>query len=166
MILYLDGKIQLPKSVVITFDDGWRMEKAPGIMAEYQLNGTGFLVTSWYDHPLTTDNKYFEYHSHSNNLHNTGVCPGGQGGGIKCLDRNVLLEDLSKSRQILNNTTQFCYPFYEYNSYSIEVLKEAGFTMAFIGGNRKAYPGVDKFRVPRYPVYKGTSASTLASYIC
>ena len=161
--MYLDGNIQLPKSVVITFDDGWRMEKAPGIMEEYELNGTGFLVTSWYK-PFN-DSKYFEYHSHSNDLHNGGQCPGGQGGGIKCLDRNVLLEDLAKSREALKNTTYFCYPFYEYNNYSIEVLQEAGYTMAFIGGNRKASPGVNKFKVPRYPVYKGTSASSIGAII-
>ena len=69
----------------------------------------------------------------------------------------------------LNNTTYFCYPFYEYNDYSIEVLKEAGFTMAFGGygeaGNYKVKPGINKFKLPRYVIYNYTTASTLASYI-
>ena len=75
------------------------------------------------------------------------------------------MADLKLSREKLNGTTTFCYPFYEYNKYSIEVLKEAGFTMAFRGGFKKAYPGINKYEIPRYVVYNDTSVSELASYI-
>ena len=100
---------------------------------------------------------YIEYHSHGDNLHNQGICPGGQGGAIKCLNKTKLLEDLALSRKKLAGSTAFCYPFYEYNNYSISVLKEAGFTMAFggtgEGGNYKVKPGIDKFKLPRYVIY-------------
>lgn len=160
--LYLDKKIQLPKSALLTFDDGWLRQTAIKILDEYEINATFFLVTSWY---LPIETKYVEFHSHTHNMHNRGDCPTGQGGGIQCLSEKKIQADLSKSRSILNNTTVFCYPFYEYNNYSISQLKKAGFTMAFIGGNRKAYPGVNKYKIPRYVIYNTTTVDKLKKMI-
>ena len=160
--MYLDGKLQLPRSVVLTIDDGWLIQDALPLFEEYQMNATVFLITAWYVPGSYAYNpKYVEFHSHGNDIHNPGVCPGGQGGGIKCLDKDILLKDLAESRSKLNNTTYFCYPFFEYNNYAIEVLKESGFTMAFIGGMRKASPGVNKFLVPRYELNKTVVAEDL-----
>ena len=78
--------------------------------------------------------------------------PGGQGSPLKCLDKDILLADLKKSREQLNGSTVFCYPFFEYNDYAINVLKEAGFTMAFAGGRQKIKVGSDKMKLPRYGV--------------
>ena len=48
--MYIDKKLQLPqKSVVITFDDGWRADVARKYVDEYKINATLFLITSWYD---------------------------------------------------------------------------------------------------------------------
>ena len=160
--LYLDKKIQIPKSVLLTFDDGWLRQTAIPILDKYEVNATFFLVTSWY---LPIESKYVEFHSHTHNMHNQGDCPTGQGGGIKCLDESFIQEDLKKSRSILNNTTAFCYPFYEYNNYAISQLKKAGFSMAFIGGGSKAYPGVNKYKIPRYIIYKTTSVYDLKKII-
>ena len=166
--MYIDGYIQLPKSVVLTVDDGWRADIGSNIMAQYKLNGTVFLMSGGYS-PEAYKNDYIEVHSHGHDLHNPGVCPGGQGGAIKCLDRTKLLADLKTSQDKLYGTTVFCYPFYEYNNYSIEVLKEAGFTMAFggdgEGGYYKVVPGINKYKLPRYVVYSYTSVNNIASYI-
>lgn len=167
--MYIDGELQLPKSVVLTIDDGWRADSGASIINDYKLNATVFLVTASY-HPYVYKNmEYIETHSHGHDIHNPGVCPGGQGGGIKCLAKDKLLDDLKKSRETLNNTTVFCYPFYEYNDYSISVLKEAGFTMAFGGtledGKRKVTVGSNKFKLPRYVIYNTTTEKDVASYI-
>lgn len=167
--MYIDGEIQLPeKSVVITFDDGARAEVAKKYVDMYKINATLFLVTSWFDKE-TFESEYMEVHSHGHDLHNTGVCPGGQGGGIKCLDKDKLLIDLRTSREKLDETTVFCYPFYEYNSYSIEVLKEAGFTMAFAGeyagGKTRVTVGADKFRLPRWVIVDYTTFDLFKEYI-
>jgi len=166
--MYIDGYIQLPKSVVLTIDDGWRADIGSNIMAENNLNATVFLMSKDYD-PFAYKNEYVEVHSHGHDLHRVGVCPGGQGGAIKCLEKTKLLEDLKKSQDKLFGTTVFCYPFYEYNDYSIEVLKEAGYTLAFGGygeaGNYKVKPGINKYKLPRYVIYSWTTASDLASYI-
>ena len=164
--MYMNKEINLPKSTLITIDDGWRTGIGTALLEEYKLNGTIFLITSWFKEINFLYNKeYVEYHSHGDNLHNQGVCPGGQGGAIKCLAKDKLLKDLALSREKLDGSTAFCYPFYEYNSYSIEVLKEAGFTMAFEGGFKKATPNTNKFKIPRYVMYDSTTVSQLKSYI-
>lgn len=164
--LYLDKKINLPKSVLITIDDGWRMFIGLDLMEQYKVNGTVFLITSWFKEIKYFDEyEYVEFHSHGDNLHTQGACPGGQGGAIKCVAKDKLLADLALSRQKLRGSTVFCYPFYEYNSYSIEVLKEAGFTMSFAGGFRRAKPGDNKYALPRYVMYNNTTVNSLKKYI-
>lgn len=164
--MYIDGKLQLPKSVYITIDDGVKTKHAVDLLTEYKMNATIFLVTSWAYEPNYYITEYVELHSHTHNLHNPGVCPGGQGGAIKCLNRETLLEDLRQSREDLNGSTVFCYPFYEYNNYSISVLKEAGFTMAFGGeyGDMLVKVGMDKFRLPRFVITTGTTMYSLDNY--
>ena len=166
--MYIDGDIQLPKSVIITIDDGWRANQGIDLLEEYKLNGVLFLITAWYN-PNNYKNNYIEIASHGDNLHNNGVCYGGQGGAIKCMSHDKLLEDLKKSRYKLNNTKYFCYPFYEYNDYSIKVLKEAGYSMAFGGEYENGYkyvkPGIDKFRLPRWVIVNYTEMNTFKQYL-
>lgn len=166
---YIDGKIQLPqKSVVITFDDGTKAEVAKKYVDMYEINATLFLITSWFSKDQF-ESDYFEIHSHGDNLHDGGECPGGQGGAIKCRKKEALLSDLKSSRQKLDGSTVFCYPFYEYNDYSIEMLKEAGFTMAFAGeyagGKIKVTPGINKFKLPRWVIVNWTTMEKFISYI-
>lgn len=170
--MYIDGKIQLPKSVVITLDDGRNINFATKILEEYKLNATAFIVTSRYN--VEEDfikSDYVELQSHSHNLHDVGTCPSGhgQGGGLTCLSDEVILNDLKKSREILGGATAFCYPFYEYNSHSIELLKEAGFTMAFggefEGGQINVKPGINKFKIPRWVMVTYTTMNNFVSYL-
>lgn len=168
--MYMDGKLQLPKSVLITIDDGGRTKIGVDMLTEYKMNGTIFLVTSWYNPSAYYKTDYIELHSHSHNMHNGGKCSGGQGGEIKCLPKETILEDLTTSRNLLNNTTAFCYPFYEYNDYAINLLKEAGFTMGFIGevptyyGYKLAEVGADKFKIPRFVIMTHTTMKDIDEY--
>jgi len=167
--MYIDGNLKLPqKSIVITFDDGTLAENAKRYVDMYELNATLFLITSWFDKEQF-ESEYLEIHSHGHDIHNGGVCPGGQGGAIKCLEKDKLLEDLETSRNELDGSTVFCYPFYEYNNYSIEALKEAGFTMAFAGeyagGNFKVKVGSNKFRLPRWVIVNWTTMEKFKSYV-
>lgn len=162
---FIDGKIRLPKkSVLVTIDDGARAWNFPPLLEEYKINATLFLVSGWYGTDQFSS-PYLEIASHTHNLHDPGHCPGGQGSPLKCLDRNVLLEDLRKSRETLNGTKAFCFPFYEYNDYAISVLKEAGFEMAFIGAGRRVTPGIDKFKIPRITIQRNTSLNTYINYV-
>lgn len=168
--MYMDGKIQLPKSVLITIDDGGRTEDGIKLLTEYKMNATIFLITSWYDPSTYYKTEYIELHSHSHNLHNGGKCSGGQGAEIKCLPKDEILKDLATSREALNGSTAFCYPFYEYNTYSTNLLKEAGFTMAFIGevptsyGYKLASVKGDKYKIPRFVIMTHTTIKDLDDY--
>lgn len=165
---YIDGKLQLPKSVLVTIDDGPKTEVAVDLLTEYKMHATIFLITSWFDLDKYYKTDYIEFHSHSHNMHEVGDCPTGQGGGIQCLSEDIIQNDLRQSREALNGTTVFCYPFYEYNEYSIRMLKEAGFTMAFIGESNNSdnlvHVGADKFRLRRFVIVTYTTINDLNKY--
>jgi len=166
--MYVDGKIQLPKSVLITIDDGGYTKHAVDLLTEYKMYATIFMVTSWFDPKEYYTTEYIELHSHSHKMHDTGECPTGQGGAIQCWSEDKIQADLKKARELLNNTTYFCYPFYEYNDYSIRMLKQAGFTMAFIGesstSDNLVHPGDDKFRLRRFVIVNYTTLNDLNRY--
>lgn len=167
--MYIDGKIQLPKSVYITIDDGGRNEVALKILTERRQYATVFLITSWYDPANYYKSDYIELHSHGDNIHEQYRCNvGKQGGAIQCEDRKKLLSDLTLSREKLSGSTVFAYPFYEYNDYAISILKEAGFTMAFIGESSKrdnlVKVGMDKFKLPRFVMVNYTTKNSLSRY--
>lgn len=160
--LWIDKKINLPeKTVVITIDDGWFVGRNINILQKYDLHATLFLIGH-----LASPDDYrsdnLEIHSHTWDMHNLGECPIMRGGAILCKDRDYVLADLKKSSESLNNSKYFAYPFYEYNNHAIELLKEAGFRMAFIGGNRKVTQGIDKYTVPRFGI---TNDGTLNDFI-
>ena len=104
---------------------------------------------------------YLELASHTHNLHTVGVCPGGQGSEIRCLGEEEIQEDLKLSRETLENTTAFCYPFYEYNDYAIAQVKKAGFTIGFIGGSSNVTTSTNPYLIPRYPIQSTTGISFL-----
>ena len=163
--LFVTGKAQLPeKSVLITIDDGWYVARMKTILEKYQKIGTLFLIGSLAS-PNDYASDYLEIHSHSWDLHTPGKCNGSHGGGLLCLDENTILEDLKKSRESLNNTEVFCYPFYEYNNRAIELLKQAGFKMAFAEGGRKAKVGDNLYLIPRYALNRYTSINTFKYYV-
>ena len=165
--LYLSGKIKLPqKSVAITIDDGWYVTRMIKILEKYKKMGTLFLIGSLAS-PNDYKSDYLEIHSHSWNMHTPNVCSGNytHGGAILCWDKEKVLADLKKSRESLNNTKVYCFPFYEYNDNSINYLKEAGFEMAFIGGDKKAQVGTDLFKVPRFQLVNYTKMEEFIKYV-
>jgi len=162
---WIEGKIRLPeKSILITIDDGARAWNFIPLLEEYKLNATLFLITGWYDLDRF-QSPYLELASHTHDLHVGGKCPGGQGSGLKCLDKKFLLADLKKSRDKLHGSEAFCYPFYEFNDYSTQVIKEAGFKMAFIGGMQKATKNTDLYHIPRISFNSSTTLNEYINYI-
>ena len=165
VLSFIKGEINLPKkSILITIDDGARAENFIPFLEKYQLNATLFLVSSWY--PVSKfQSPYLEIASHTHNMHTTGVCPTGQGGGINCLPSDEILNDLKLSRETLNNTKAFCFPFYEYSNYSINLVKEAGFEMAFIGGSTKIKKGINPYKIPRYPILSSFNVDYISNLV-
>lgn len=162
---FISGEIRLPKkSILLTIDDGARAEKFIPFLEKYKINATLFLVSSWYPKETFASN-YLELASHTHDMHTNGVCPMGQGGGIRCLSEDKIQADLKASRETLNNTEAFCYPFYEYNDYAVEQVKKAGFKLAFIGGNKMVTKDTNPYLIPRYVIYKNTGLSYLKNLL-
>lgn len=159
---FLDGNIQLPeKSILVTIDDGDRAENIIPLLEEYGINATLFLITAWYS-PSNYQSPYLELASHTNELHEPGRCPGGQGSALKCVDKETIVADLKQSRAVLNDTFAFCYPLYEYNDHAVDAVREAGFHLGFVGGQRKATMKSKKLSIPRITIFRST---TIDEYI-
>ncbi len=164
---WLDKKIELPKkSVLITIDDGAMGTDThlPQLLNQYDMKATLFLISGWW--PLskyTTGN--LEIQSHGHELHHNNFCSSGKC-GIKGLliSKEEAKADLILSKNTIGNPIAFCYPFYAYNDTLTAAVKET-FSLAFIGGNRKVPRNTDKYKIPRYIIYKNTSLENFKKMI-
>lgn len=165
---WMYGEIELPeKSVLLTIDDGafgtgaHNGNKLIPILEEYNMNATLFLITGWWG----ADNyrsKNLDIQSHTNDMHQYGTCGKGQ---MVCYSYNQVMEDLAKSLTVVDNNDSFCFPFYSYSDEAIRAVKDSGFKIAFVGGNRKASRSDNKFKIPRYPIYKNTSLNQFINMV-
>lgn len=135
-----------PKSVVITFDDGWRNQYgyAFPLLKKYGDTATFFIFTDaiGHDHFLTWDQVRV--------MHNSGMTIGGHTkshpylAGIK--DPKILRKEIIEGKQIIEDQIGqkidlFAYPFGHYTDEVIAVVKEAGYTVA-----RSGYKGINHTR--------------------
>ena len=158
---FMDGKITIPeKSVLITIDDGaaGTFNHLPSILDEYQMHATLFLITGWWDVQRYKSSSYLEIQSHGDELHHSNYCDK-FGCGYKSLklSQDELKEDLLKSISKIGTNLAFCYPFYQTNTNLVNAVKDSGFKLAFVGGNKKASRNSNKYYIPRYIIYKNTS---------
>ena len=68
----------------------------------------------------------------------------------------------------MNGAIALAYPFYDYNNRAIELVKKAGFKLAFIGANNvggRAWPGINLYKVPRMTIWNTTSFDTFKGYV-
>lgn len=157
---WMYGEIELPeKSVLLTIDDGafgtgkHNGNKLIPILEEYKMHATLFLIAGWWDIE-NYRSPYLDIQSHTFDMHQYGDCGKGQ---INCATYEQAKEDLRKSLDIIKNDDSFCFPFYAYSDTSLQAVKDSGFKLAFVGGNRKATRNSNKFLIPRYPIYINTS---------
>jgi len=164
---WLDKKIELPKkSVLITVDDGAMGTDThlPNLLKEYDQKATLFLITGWWPmSKYTTGN--LEIQSHGNELHHNNYCIGGNC-GIKGLliSQEEIIKDMQISKQTIGSPIAFCYPFYATNHNLVEAVKKE-FLLAFVGGNKRATRASDKYKIPRYVVYKNTSLESFKKMV-
>lgn len=171
--MYLDGKINIPeKSIVLTIDDGTVFDlDAIKLLEKYKVNLTMFVVTSFVSNISDLKSDYLDLESHTHNMHNQYECPGYgmQGGGILCLPEEQVLSDLKTSQDILGGSTYFAYPFFDVNDRAIELLKKAGFKLAFIGQyDTEGYSYKDKtdhYKLRRLSIFSDTDLDEFISYL-
>ena len=155
------------KSVLLTIDDGAMGTNThlPDLLEKYDMNATLFLISGWW--PMS---KYrtgnLEIQSHTHDLHHNSFKRDGKT-GIKTvmLSYDELMSDLSLSVNTVGTNLAFCYPFYAYNNTLVQAVKDTGFQVAFVGGNKKSTRNNDKYKIPRYIIYKNTSLSSFKNMV-
>lgn len=171
--MYLNGEINIPeKSIVLTIDDGTIFDvDAIKLLEQYQVNATMFVITGRPSGYENFKSDYLDLESHSDNMHNQYECPGYgmQGGGILCLPEDKVLEDLKLSQEKLGGSTYFAYPFFDFNSRAIALLKQGEFRLAFIGQYNTdgySYPNqTNKYKVPRKTIFSTTTMEEFVDYL-
>lgn len=169
---WMYGEIELPaRSVLLTVDDGamgtgkHNGNKLIPLLEKYSMHATLFLITGWWD-ISNYQSEYLDVESHSYDMHEGNYCNGvSRGSKMLCLSHEKVLEDLKKSIEITKSKTSFCFPLYAYNESTINAVKESGFSIAFVGGGRKASRNDDKFKIPRFPIQKSTSLEQFVNMI-
>lgn len=152
---WMYGEIEIPtKSVLLTVDDGAKGtgkhngNRLNPLLEKYHLNATLFLITGWWDIENYRGD-YLDIQSHTNDMHQYGTCGRGQ---LNCYSYDQAKADLEKSIEIVGNTDSFCFPFYMTSPTSIQLVKDLGFKLAFVGGNVDSKRTNDKWLIPRYPI--------------
>ena len=177
---YLNRSINLPaKSVVITFDDGIisTREYAYPKLKQHGFIAEQFIITSripvspaTFDHKrlhflsqqdMDTMRDVFSYESHTHNLHNLD-------GNISQLLTKAEAEvftDIQTSQDILGGSKYFAYPFGQYNTGTINILKNLGFTIAVTTKNGKVTLGENKLEMDRIGVQPGIGVAEFAKKV-
>ena len=169
---WMYNEIELPaRSVLITIDDGamgtgtHNGNKLIPLLEKYKAHATLFLISGWW--PIGNySSKYLDIESHTFDMHEGNYCENAQRGSkLLCSTREQVLEDLTKSVEITGSKNAFCFPMYVYNDTTLSVLKEIGFKTAFIGGDIKATRNDDKYKIPRYHIYRETTLDQFINMI-
>ena len=169
---WMYGVIEIPeKSVLITVDDGQlgtgfhNGNKLIPILEEYKVNATLFLITSWND-IKNYKSDYLDVESHTHDMHDGNKCSNKPRGSLLlCSSNDAVMYDLTTSISITKSNLGFCFPLYAYDDNSINLVKQAGFQMAFIGGGYKANRNIDKYHIPRYQILQSTSLDSFKSFV-
>lgn len=163
-----NGKKVPEKSVLITFDDGYKnvFTFAYPILKKHNFYAVQFIITG-----LITDrtvdynssllqyasigelkkaSDVFDYGNHTNNFHQR------RDDGTAYLEYyNVyrVSNDIRTANEWIGNTTAFAAPYGEYNPTTLTILKELGITMAFTIEPGYASPLQHILEIPRLGVY-------------
>ena len=155
---WLNGNIELPaRCVVLTSDDGQDnfFELLQPELHKYGFVATSFVITAWrknLPYKLTLPN--IELHSHTHNMHRGTVEKGtpSNRGMMQGVTVEYGVKDLKKSSEKLGGSQYFAYPFGTYGGNSKEILKQAGFRLAFTTASGVVKRGDDPLQLKRLRV--------------
>ena len=170
---YLDGEIKLPpKSIILTMDDGAESNYriAYPLAVSYKIPIVWFVVTSWTNPNLPYQQEiinsgYVSMESHTHDMHKAGCSGMGHGGYFQCVSKEEGINDLTTSKEMLKTAISLAYPFGDYNDSTKEMLKEAGYDLAFTTEWGVVRPGMDQYALPRIRISAGNSLQTFIESI-
>ncbi len=158
-----------PKSVLITFDDGYLSNKqyAMPILQEHGYTAVIFALTGWMEQQPQTFNvkglqylswpeikemrQTFQFASHTDDLHNLSWNGKGK---LTTVSNQELQEDIQRSVRKLQGTTYFSYPYGHYTEAARAVLQQQGITLAFTVEPRHVQAGDDPLTLGRWDMYQ------------
>lgn len=175
---YLNKSINIPaKSIVITFDDGIvsTREYAYPILKSHGFVAEQFIITGRIGENKTFDWKtlqffsqedmdnmtdVFNYGNHTHALHNAvkGVSD------VVSKPDSTVYSDIQTAKNILG-TNHFAYPFGQYNSSTINTLKQLGFKTAVTTKSGKVKLGEDKLQLERINIYPGMTLTEFSRLV-
>ncbi len=169
---WLNGNIELPRRcILLTSDDGQDnfFELLQPELHKYGFVATSFVITSYrknIPHKLTLPN--VELHSHTHNMHKGEISNGGvpdNRGMMQGVSVEKGVADLQKSVEILQGTKYFAYPFGTYGGNSKEILRQAGFRLAFTTHGGVVKRGDDPLQLNRLRVSGSMSLNSYKALI-
>ncbi len=169
-------KAQVPRSIVITFDDGFESvyTQAFPLMERFGFVGVVFPVAGWLGKTSGWD--YFNGGEGSRHLNRHQLCElmaagwevGSHGYNhlpLAYLNSRLLNRELRRSRAVLEDltaqaVTTLAYPFGIYSPRVVRAARACGYQMACA----RLTPGGDSscWELTRLPVYRGDSVRSLA----
>lgn len=169
---WLEGNIEIPaKCILLTSDDGQDnfFELLQPELHKYGFVATSFVITAWrknLPYKLTLPN--IELHSHTHDMHKGTVESGGvptNRGMMQGVSVEYGVKDLTKSQKKLGGSQYFAYPYGTYGGHSKEILKQAGFRLAFTTAYGVVKRGNDPLQLRRLRVSGSISAKGLSYLI-
>lgn len=139
---FMKGNIQLPsKTVVLTFDDGWKSSlNAVRILDEYNFSATFYIVSGFFKDPeyltknelmLLAQNKNFEIgaHSHTHFMEWTDK--------LDSLDSRIMIDEIAMSKTLIEHTIgikvkSFAWPFGYIRDDVMKTIPGLGFTSTML----------------------------------
>ncbi len=161
-------RLLAPKSVLITFDDGFlsNYTYAYPILKERGMKAVLFVLSDY----LSEEEKKFEpslmqylsradllkmqdvfsYGSHTAALHQLK----GHKSTLCLADEETIVRDLARSRKALMNAYSISYPYGEYNDEVLKIAKESGFRLGFAVGGHSVKMYDDPYTLGRFDMYR------------
>lgn len=161
------GKKIPPKSVLITFDDGFKnvFEFAYPVLKEYEFCAVHFLITglitqkkveyksSFLQYASINEVKQssdvFDYGNHTNLFHQRNK---ENVSFVIAFDKEQVKNDLYVANQWLGESVAFAAPYGEYNENTINILNELNTKLAFTVKPGYASPSSSPLEIPRWQI--------------
>ncbi|MBE6904517.1 MAG: hypothetical protein E7480_07930 [Ruminococcaceae bacterium] len=175
-IAFLKGEKTLRrKSVLITFDDGYKsnIAIAAPILRKYGYKAILFSMTRFYDVPdmeYNPDPNAWQYINKTDIEKNTDVFFFACHGHDKHIDyttsnKQEVIDDITICKEKLNGCEYIAYPIGKHNEAVRSFLRELGFKYGFSTYENHAKPGIDLMRIPRYTIFSHTTPEKLLSVV-